>query len=446
MRLPKYLPELPFFLLMLVRCCKGNCNFSKGYVCELATIDFGNDGFYKLRAAVNSIKPSQVVRIRRLLVPNLISGPFLLRLALLAKSIIYDVYRDSVFLFPANVDITELTLRNASSLKSFIIGGECRLRLLVIEQSSLDHIPQMVDKVRGLRIIWLTYSLLTELKLDAFLNASELMLVNVAFNQITRLTLSNTRGNSSLVELNLEGNRLEILDMSLFVPFVRLDRLTLTGNRLKQLASTKTTNFPALKALTLERNNITDLSWINQLVLSQLKVLMLTDNAITQLPITWNTLPKLITLGLQGNRLRTLDISWFRSLKSVEQIYLLKNQLETVYSSGPAFRWPSLKLLNLSNNRISKLNLTGCQMSNLFTLVLHDNLLQRIPPGIFQQNPVLSLAIRNNPLKCSSLEQFRVQLVARKLRPAFEQANSGKTCSNTLLRISEINQTICCEA
>ncbi|KFB51684.1 hypothetical protein ZHAS_00019769 [Anopheles sinensis] len=356
---------------------------------------------------------------------------------------IYEVYRDSVFLFPPDVDITELTLRKASPLKSFIVGGVSRLRVLVIEQSSLDRIPPMVGKVRGLRIIWLTYSLLTELQLDALLNATELELLNVAFNRITRLSLSNTRGNSSLMDINLEGNRLESLDMSLFAPFVRLDRLTLTGNRLKQLESTKPINLPALKALTLERNNITDLSWINQVVLSQLKILLLADNAITQLPITWNTLPKLTTLGLQGNRLRTLDMGWFRSLKSVEQIYLAKNQLEAVFSSGPAFRWPSLKLLNLSNNRISKLNFSGCQMSSLSTLVLHDNLLQRIPPGIFQQSPALSLAIRNNPLKCSSLQQFRIQIVARKLQPAFVQASLGKTCSNTLLRIAEINQTIC---
>uniref|UniRef100_A0A182J6T4 Uncharacterized protein n=1 Tax=Anopheles atroparvus TaxID=41427 RepID=A0A182J6T4_ANOAO len=389
MHLPHYLPEVFLILLTVLKLTKGSCILRVSYTCELAIIDMRSDGMEKLQMAVASSKPPPVVRILRLIVPTVPSGTLLLRLAHVAESVVYDVYRENVFILPAGIDIMELYLRKAPQLRSFKIGGASRVRQLIIGESLLDHIPPMMGKLRSLQHLSLTNGKLTVLLLDLVLNVSEVVVLNVAFNQISQLSLNSNYsvGSSALQDLDLGGNRLEFLDMAVFAPFKFLEQLTLTGNRLKRLESSKPTTLPALKTLGVQRNNLTALHWDNGLFLPKLKVLILSYNAIAQLPTNWGPLRMLETLILEGNNLTVLDLSGFRSLATVRLFNLMNNQLETVISSGPNFVLPQLSFLNLSKNRISKMNLVGCQMPNLLTFIVNDNLLPTVPARIFNQSP-----------------------------------------------------------
>lgn len=194
---------------------------------------------------------------------------------------------------------------------------------------------------------------------------------------------------SKRVEEN-EGN----LDQNLF----KLKQLNFL-----EIAKTKLSTLPRelsaienLTSLLCHSNELTSLpSELGKLV--NLKNLDLSNNKLTSLPEEFKNLKELMTINLGGNQLTSLfplkDLSKLAvldlnrnkfkklpedlgsaSLENLSQINVSFNELEEILDNFSEL--PSLKVLNLENNKITQVPASLCQCNKLKDLLLKENKLK----------------------------------------------------------------------
>lgn len=285
------------------------------------------------------------------------------------------------------------------------------------EQEMLDLHNFNITDIRPLSGL----SKLTTLNLSAnnIINFSDMKnlpsLIHLDISQNNLKSIPNLVNISSLIELNLSHN--EISDLSGAPNKLDVVGLHLDGNPILDLASLKNMalkllslnnmpnlknfesleNFSSLQHLMISDNSLTEISFLENL--DSLKSLIADNNLIDNISILDNLfrlkyldlgfnninkisnsqfLPTISTLILSGNPIN--DISFVQSLEGIRELLLsdmnLKtidsfgknfNRLETLHLGGnqieslpfinTTFNWPSLKYLDISNNKISDFRL-----------------------------------------------------------------------------------------
>ncbi|XP_049542823.1 malignant fibrous histiocytoma-amplified sequence 1-like [Anopheles darlingi] len=396
--------------------CEGNCNASTGYFCTLNTVNLVSGGQQKLRTLLNSANQITIIKIDHLVVPVTAAGRNLLSLATITNGIFYQRYLEAEFLVPSGTVFGELSVKNAPNLRSFIVGGECQVAILTLEQTSIDRIPPTIGTLGKLAHLRLINNKLTRLQLDV---------------------LVRTRN------FDLSDNWLESIDLAMFVPLTRLERLMLDRNRLVRLGSSIPVMLPSLKFLMVEQNNLTTLNWDGLVHLPKLGVLSLNKNGFEDVPKSWGSLDDLYAVMMENNRVRTFDLAVLRPLPVLQQIYLLRNQITSVQFSGSNCDLPPLQMINLSTNQIKSFNLRGCPLPNLGTLMLTSNQLQVVPASLLKTDTNVAVLMRLNPLRCTNLKQYTHQLIYNMLYTDFLMPGIT-ACPNGSFFIAEVNRTVCC--
>ncbi|PSR13405.1 MAG: hypothetical protein DA408_17465 [Bacteroidetes bacterium] len=106
----------------------------------------------------------------------------------------------------------------------------------------------------------------------------------------------------------------------------------------------------------------------------------------------WLKFPHLISLDLRDNQLRELPPE-LALLTGLERLYLSHNRL---ISLAAPLRWPQLRHLDASHNRLREVQLSG--MAHLETLDLSHNKLTQLPTGISTAQRLLHLHLAENKL------------------------------------------------
>ncbi|XP_050094067.1 leucine-rich repeat protein SHOC-2-like [Anopheles aquasalis] len=436
-------------LSLIVRLCDGNCNASTGYFCTLNTVNLVSGGQQKIRTLLNSATQITIIKIEHLIVPVTAAGKNLLSLSTIAHSIFYQRYLEAEFLVPSGTVFMEISVKNAPNLRSFIIGEDCQVTVLTLEQTSLDRIPPTVGTMRKLAQLRLINNKLTRLQLDVLTRTHDLLRLDVSKNQIAQLlTSSSTWGNSAaagiaLTWLDLSDNVLESIDLAMFAPLTRLERLMVLRNRLVRLGSSNPIMLPSLKFLMVEQNNLTTLNWDGLVRLPKLGVLSLSKNGFEDVPKSWGTLNDLYAVMMENNRVRTFDLVALRPLPTLQQIYLPRNQITSVQFSGTNCDLPPLNTINLSTNQIKSFNIRGCPLPKLSSLMLSSNQLQAVPASVLKSELNLSVLMSLNPLRCTNLKQYTRQIIDNTLYTDFLM-HGITSCPNGSFFIAEVNRTVCC--
>ncbi|ETN65944.1 hypothetical protein AND_002278 [Anopheles darlingi] len=429
--------------------CEGNCNASTGYFCTLNTVNLVSGGQQKLRTLLNSANQITIIKIDHLIVPLTAAGRNLLSLATITNGIFYQRYLEAEFLVPSGTVFGELSVKNAPNLRSFIVGDECQVAILTLEQTSIDRIPPTIGTLGKLAHLRLINNKLTRLQLDVLVRTRNLLRLDVTKNQISQLlTSSSSWGTStatgiSLTWFDLSDNWLESIDLAMFVPLTRLERLMLDRNRLVRLGSSIPVMLPSLKFLMVEQNNLTTLNWDGLVHLPKLGVLSLNKNGFEDVPKSWGSLDDLYAVMMENNRVRTFDLAVLRPLPVLQQIYLLRNQITSVQFSGSNCDLPPLQTINLSTNQIKSFNLRGCPLPNLGTLMLTSNQLQVVPASLLKTDTNVAVLMRLNPLRCTNLKQYTHQLIYNMLYTDFLMPGIT-ACPNGSFFIAEVSRTVCC--
>eukprot|EP01080_Neovahlkampfia_damariscottae_P001608 gene1608-12733_t len=273
---------------------------------------------------------------------------------------------------------------------------------------------------------------LTEIPKEVFLKIS-LEKLNLSFNKIDKID-KQLESNKKLKQLNLSYNNLREVSFD-FSSFEFLEELNLSGNFMENIDENVLKNSKNLKTLILdfcELNEIPKLieqikslenlyfriNKLNELnfVHEYLKVLDLRDNNLTKLSNEIKKFKNLKVLNLDFNKLKELpdelpgelieftcsnneietDINCLNNLKSLEKLNLSNNKIQKINLLKLK---ESLKNLNLSSNKFKSLH-NGNDLSDfkcLTELNLSKNDLQ--PNLIFPTSLLVVTLYLNNNLK-----------------------------------------------
>jgi len=173
----------------------------------------------------------------------------------------------------------------------------------------------------------------------------------------------------NLEDVDLSGNNLASLPHSL-QKLVKISKLNMAGNNLTVLPA-------SISALT----RLTDLSFAKN------SILEIEGDALAGLT-------NLSSIDLQQNELVTFD-SVPKSQK-LDQILLAFNRIEKL---GNLERSPNISVLDLHNNKLTKLPDTVTQLFRMKTLKVSNNDLGDINPRIALIDSLVRISIEGNPLK-----------------------------------------------
>ena len=266
----------------------------------------------------------------------------------------------------------------------------------------------MFGQLVGLRHLNLSHNRVTELDSGLLADLTErLETLDLTANQVGRLAAGQFRQLGGLVSLRLDNNRLASLGQGVFQG--------LTAN---------------LEQLSLANNS---LGYLHDEVLlplaNGLRVLRLGSNQLSAVPLGLKHLTGLVELDLSNNQLREANNSDLLAAGSRLRILLLSgNVLEDVTLPPPRSLStpPLLEVLDLSNNRLSRLGPDSfAGLPSLAQLSLAGNLLEDIN-GVLPSHPALtSLNISHNRLKW-----FDMAFFPRQLRQLDVQGNEVEELGN----------------
>lgn len=298
------------------------------------------------------------------------------------------------------------TILSAIPLESLDLSGS--------SLSSIELLPRLTE-LKSLNLSDSGAILLGDLR-DRFPNLERLDLSNCSVADPERLSDCE-----SLKVLDLSGSGLS--DLSFVSECRSLSELSLNG--LTDVDFSVLPTASQLSSLSLSGCGISDLSWAAGF--ERLLSLDLSNNKIENISTLFQN-PSLSRLNLSGNRISEFALTDY--LTSLTDLDLSQNGL-TSFSINTSSGVCGLKQLNLSDNSLKEIDVSGCQ--DLISLNLSTNLLSEFS---LYQIPLKSLNLTNTSLRSVSLELpdlTELFLSSNKtvefsaLLPALKNADFGKT-------------------
>ncbi|KPU80640.1 uncharacterized protein Dana_GF18847, isoform C [Drosophila ananassae] len=281
----------------------------------------------------------------------------------------------------------------------------------------------------NLEILELGHNVLYQVNSDAFNGLTKLKLLGLQGNALEEIRENTFDPLVELVHLDLSGNLIEKLPKDIFAKNTKLETLLLNGNHLTTLLSDTLMPLTNLRLLDLGHAGQLDNLMLN---IVSVQTLILEGSSLTDLIIhggfirlqaSNNELSHLhvgnkssvIEMNLHGNLLNGNDTyNLLRGMWSLERLDLSKNIIESLafnefYSEGQdLYLLPSLKYLNLANNRLVSLPSDSPILSSRLTFLdLSHNLLLTLDVEKLAGLPnVESLFLEGNRLSTFDYKKF----------------------------------------
>ena len=389
-----------------------------------------------------------------------------------------DSLSDSFSLYKNNA---HARLSKSSSMDLYVKAKLDSKPLIQYADFSINHISQF-DAIssstlfvktffRGLVKLELQSNELEALPTDICQELVGLKELNIAENRLSEFPYE-ILCNRSLETLLLSKNCIRNIDEAKLHPALSLRRLDISKNKITQFPSSFGHFFPALASLCASDNQISKLP-SNSLDLRQLRMLNLSNNRLECIPpqfldhcvmlelldLTRNCLIALPTQAVVTyNRLSHVKLS-HNELKERAPFYVPKFvlQLQNLVSLDishnkitqmpPPSLWSSRRLrdLNLSHNRISRLNLdsSSALWSSLSKLNVAHNRINKLSSDIGRLTNLTSLDLTFNPLqevpnemgKLKNLLELPLEGLTLNLHPSIRNGTAQQICSFLYLKM-----------
>nr|XP_017007659.2 protein artichoke [Drosophila takahashii] len=336
-----------------------------------------------------------------------------------------------------------LVIRNCASyhISKESLRPVGNLTSLQMQRTSLGVLrDEIFSTVQRLEILELGQNIIHTVHKDAFKGLARLRLLGLQGNGIQEILTGTFVPLVELIHLDLSGNELTTLPRDIFDKNRKLQTLLLNGNQMKTLLPEVLGSLPNLRLvdlghageldiLTLELNNIGSLilegSSLTSLVINGGFIkLQAGNNELNHLQV--GNKGAVIELDLHGNLLSGNDTaSFLRGMWNLQRLDLSKNLIEALPLHGSGldnpdsqelFLLPSLRYLNLANNRLVRLPPNSPILSSrLNHLDLSHNLLLNLDVEILRGLPVLeALFVEGNRLNTFDYQLFHQQHEALK--------------------------------
>lgn len=253
----------------------------------------------------------------------------------------------------------------------------------------------------------------------------------------TKMTDLKMDAMSQLSEINnieLNNNHIETMEPGAFNDLPSLEQLALSENFLTKIQTGTFTEMPKLRALYLDRNNISVIEDDVFAALGNLLELDLWANQIQEINrMTFNGLHRLHRLDLTSNRIRRLDSETFVSVPRLHEL-LLQENLISVIEPGTFDNLPNLVLLKLTGNRLTTLSGMPFQhLSSLMLLDVRENSMKMMTSSVLMSIPNIhkermNVHIEENPLVCNCSLFWLRQLLDSNITSTLKTAVSLVRC------------------
>ncbi|XP_029169466.1 LOW QUALITY PROTEIN: chaoptin [Nylanderia fulva] len=281
-----------------------------------------------------------------------------------------------------------------------------RLKYINLRGNKITDInDEAFQNLPDLEFLDLAYNNLHEFDFASFDQVGTLssFKVNVSHNEIPRLWINSTAfAPISVIGSTVQSN-IKVLDLSYnnisdimkyyFKPVeYSLTHLYLSNNQLRNITQTVFGNMPHLQWLDLRRNDVSEVDFDCFKNTRNLQVLFLSWNEITDIPAeALRPLKKLRIVDLSHNRLRTLPDNVFAEC-NIESLDLSHNQFTRLpIKSMSLISAASLTNLDMSWNVLSGIHSTDTifRLRSLVWMDLSYNRLVRLDDGVFSELPHL---------------------------------------------------------
>jgi internalin A len=301
------------------------------------------------------------------------------------------------------------------------LGQLAKLRMLILNNNHLTHIPQWVSQLTELQDLYINNNHLTHVP-DWIGQLAQLHTLSLYNNQLTHVPEALGQL-TQLQRLYLSGNHLthvpdwigqlaQLHTLSLYnnqlthVPealgqLTQLQRLDLFSNQLTHVPEC-IGQLTQLRKITLSFNQLTSVPEVLG-QLTQLQDLVLSFNQLTSVPEVLGQLTQLEQLSLSGNQLTHVP-EWIGQLTQLQELHLANNQLTSV----PEWigQLTQLQELNLSNNQLIGLPESLKKVASLKELYLHGNEQLGLPAEVLGPDQSAVFSNRAQPATPSSILDY----------------------------------------
>ncbi|CAL1532335.1 unnamed protein product [Lymnaea stagnalis] len=288
----------------------------------------------------------------------------------------------------------------------------------IFTQMKVQAVKLTLDDIKGLQMIEATRmrdmkmngTSLVEMKIvSCFIKAIDigsfekfpnLEQLDLSMNEIMTISPGTFNGLNELLFLNLSHNRLSTID-GIFSSLLNLKTLDLSVNNLKELPANAFSNQSALTYLKLDGNPLKNLYSSSFRGLQSMKELRARDCSLFQVDKdVFALMPPLITVDLGQNRLSDAPPALaLITHKYLKNMFLDNNEIQALH--GENFAGLHLQTLDLSYNRIGKIDVAAFQWASLREVDLSFNLILSVSRPILKPlaNYLTHFNLAGNPLR-----------------------------------------------
>ncbi|XP_015609044.1 slit homolog 1 protein [Cephus cinctus] len=241
--------------------------------------------------------------------------------------------------------------------------GATKLYGLYLSQNKLVDLSFISSLPDTMEELYLSQNQILYIPDGIFQNQGKLNLLNLAKNDIVGIQDNAFRGLISLKNLKLAFNKITRLEAGFSKDLVKLKTLDCNDNFIS----------------VIEKNSLKDARNLRDLLLVRNKITGYEKDSLAELP------KSLIFLNLNENLLEILDSYTFSSVPGLQILLLEGNRISDI-RPGALRNLNNLTLLNISKNPLKQLNngsLFGLSINPPTSLYIHDNVLEQIQGGIF---------------------------------------------------------------
>jgi|GEM_PF-1799702 len=271
-------------------------------------------------------------------------------------------------------ELRELTLsKNKLETLDSGVGSCSALEQLKLDGNRLKGLPPEIGRLVNLRDLDVSDNELESIP-EEIAELENLQELNLQSNKLT--TLPSNFGNlSRLARLYISQNRITELPSS-FGKLAKLETLMAFGNALESVPET-IGQLESLKVLNLAANNIKTWESVGS-HLKKLEEVNIGWNLLKALPEDIENLEKLRKLNCVKNQIETIPMGLGKL--SLSELRLAKNQIqEWPQFEGEVMLFKSIRDLDISANKLTRVDESLSRAEQLRNLRLDDNELEKIP-------------------------------------------------------------------
>merc|ERR1712012_549406 len=271
-----------------------------------------------------------------------------------------------------------MQLNKISELTEKTWSGLSRLEVLDLGHNLIDKLSSKVFKpLKHLKTLNLNQNRISEIDSEAFAGLSELIVLDLSDNSLEIVPTQALDNLVNLAELNLGQNNIKIVPDSSFSPLIKLSSLQLSGNKIERVHEKAFSGLQDLTSLNIRDNQLFRIPSHAFSQFTKLQSLDIGQNKFSNIEEeSFISLTKLKSLTVSGSsQLVEISALAFSGLSDLEQLTISNNKKlriidQEAFGSDAGV---NLKLLDLSNNKLSSLSSSMLSWSSLSSLDLSGN-------------------------------------------------------------------------